>query len=50
MNTIIFYYFVKNIITGETAIRIVFDYAGDVDEFFAPDWIITDFTWEEEVM
>lgn len=50
MNTIIFYYFIKNIITGETAIRTVFDYAGDVNEFFAPNWIITDFTWEEEMI
>ena len=50
MNTIIFYYFVKNVVTGETAMKTVFDYAGDVDEFFAPDWIITDWAFEEEVM
>ena len=47
---IVFYYFVKNIVTGETAVRTVFNYAGDVDEFFEPDWIITDFAWEEKVM
>jgi len=48
MSIPIFYYWIKNIITGEEKQITVFCYSGDVDEFLKDtnDWIITDWTYE----
>ena len=48
MSIPIFYYWIKNIITGEEKQITIFCYSGDVGEFLKDrnDWIITDWTYE----
>lgn len=50
MNTIIFYYWMTNIVTGEKEMRMCFDYLGDVGDIIAGGLLITDWTFEEEIL
>jgi hypothetical protein len=48
--TIIFYYWLENVITKEKKQVTTFDYLGDVNEISADGWKIVDWTYEMEVL
>lgn len=50
MKTIIFYYWLENVMTKETKQITTFDYLGDIGDISADGWKITDWTYEMEVL